>query len=131
MPLAKRLTWCKSMRGLKEKRKRKEGRYKQYTSLFIKIDGNKRANRKRRSYFVKIQDTRCKMPVKSVSGTIIIPLLSARVPQALLQVQPSSPSPVVSLRANRAWTPRHQTSYPLLRNTFMSSSMLLVCHIFR
>ncbi|PXF52802.1 MAG: hypothetical protein C4B56_04520 [Candidatus Methanophagaceae archaeon] len=26
-PLAKRLTWCKSMRGLKEKRKRKEGRY--------------------------------------------------------------------------------------------------------
>ena len=25
MPLAKRLTWCKSMRGLKEKRKRKEG----------------------------------------------------------------------------------------------------------
>ena len=27
MPFAKRLTWCKSMRGLKEKRKRKEGRY--------------------------------------------------------------------------------------------------------
>jgi len=26
-PLKRKKTWCKSMRGLKEKRKRKEGRY--------------------------------------------------------------------------------------------------------
>jgi len=39
MPLAKRLTWCKSMRGLKEKRKRKEGRY-----INNPLGGEKRKN---------------------------------------------------------------------------------------
>jgi len=39
-PLAKRLTWCKSMRGLKEK-KRKEGRY-----INNPLGGEKRKNGK-------------------------------------------------------------------------------------
>ena len=59
---------------------------------------------------------------KSQIPTIKSQSLCTYVPQALLQTLPSSPSPVVSLRANQAWNPRHQTSYPQPRTSSASRS---------
>ena len=68
---------------------------------------------------VDVEMEKEKVPVK-MHGTGTMWLLSARVPQALLQTLPSSPSPEASLRANQAWNPRHRTSCPQPRTSSSS-----------